>query len=134
MDPKLFPLSPRMKIWQFREPFWLYKSIHRMKTIDLFFDCSQKQALKKYISEMHEEGKKPFKCDICDQSFFKRAICQNTLLLSMILTNHSSVIFVTKFFCKEQFKETYCWCSWKEEKIWMSLCNQNISLKKPLKA
>ena len=82
-----------------------------MKTIDLFFDCSQKQALKKYISEMHEEGKKPFKCDICDQSFFKRAIYQNTLLLSMILTSHSSVIFVTKFFCKEQFKETYCWCS-----------------------
>ena len=82
-----------------------------MKTIDLFFDYSQKQALKKYIFEMHEEGKKPFKCDICDQSFFKLAICQNTLLLSMILTNHSSVIFVTKFFCKEQFKETYCWCS-----------------------
>ena len=104
-----------------------------MKTIDLFFDCSQKQALKKYISEMHEEGKKPFKCDICDQSFFKRAICQNTLLLSMILTNHSSVIFVTKFFCKEQFKETYCWYSWKEEKMWMSFCSQKISLNKNLR-
>ena len=39
-----------------------------MKTVDLFFDCSQKQALKKHISEIHEEGKKPFKCDICDQS------------------------------------------------------------------
>ena len=33
----------------------------------MFFD-SQKQALKKHISEIHEEGKKPFKCDICDQS------------------------------------------------------------------
>ena len=43
-----------------------------MKTIDLFFDCSQKQALKKHISEIHEEGKKPFKCDICDQSFSQK--------------------------------------------------------------
>ena len=48
--------------------FGLYISIHRLKTVDLFFDCSQKQALKKHISEIHEEGKKPFKCDICDQS------------------------------------------------------------------
>ena len=63
----------------------------------------------------------------------KRAICQNTLLLSTILTNRSNVIFVTKFFCKEQFKETYCWCSWKEEKNWMSLCNQKISLQKNLR-
>ena len=39
-----------------------------MKTVDLFFDCSQKQALKKHISEIHEEGKKPSKCYICDQS------------------------------------------------------------------
>ena len=39
-----------------------------MKTVDLYFDCSLKQALKKHISEIHEEGKKPFKCDICDQN------------------------------------------------------------------
>ena len=43
-----------------------------MKTIDLFFDCSQKQALKKHIFKKHEEGKKPFKCDICDQSFSQK--------------------------------------------------------------
>jgi uncharacterized Zn-finger protein len=39
----------------------------------LFFDCSQKQALKKHIFEKHEEGKKPFKCDICDQSFSQKS-------------------------------------------------------------
>ena len=36
--------------------------------------------------------------------FLKRAICQNTLLLSMILTNHSNVIAVTKFSVKSNLK------------------------------
>ena len=27
----------------------------------------------------------------------------------------------------------HSWCSWKEEKIWMFLCNQKISLKKNLR-
>ena len=53
--------------------FGLYKSIHRLKTVNLFFDCSQKQALKKHIYKIHEEqGKKAFKCDICDQSFSQK--------------------------------------------------------------
>ena len=52
--------------------FGLYRSIHRLKAVDLFFDCSIKQALSKHISEIHEEGKKLFKCDICDQSFSQK--------------------------------------------------------------
>ena len=52
--------------------FVLYRSIHRLKTVYLFFDCSQKQALNKHISEIREEGKKLFKCDICDQSFSQK--------------------------------------------------------------
>jgi hypothetical protein len=71
--------------------FWLYKSIHSLKTVDLFFDCSQKQALKKHISEIHEEGKKLFKCDICDQSFsqkftiLKYGFCKKLTLVQMNL-------------------------------------------------
>ena len=43
------------------------------------------------------------------------------------------MIFVTKIFCKEQFKETYYWWSWKEEKFWIPLSNQKISLQKNLR-
>ena len=28
--------------------------------------------MKEHISEIHEEGEKPFKCDICDQSFSQK--------------------------------------------------------------
>ena len=85
--------------------------------------------MKEHISEIHEEGKKPFKCDICDQSFtqksiskrhienthdenktFKcelvitalltRAVWLNTLLQFTMLRNHSNVTFVTPVFTK----------------------------------
>ena len=65
--------------------------------------------------------------------FLERAICQNKLLLSMILTNHSNVIFVSKFFSREQFKETYVCDHERKKKIWMSLCNQKISPQKNLR-
>ena len=85
--------------------------------------------MKEHISEIHEEGKKPFKCDICDHCFsqngslkihmlpvhdekkpFKcelvitalltRAVRLNTLLQFTMLRNHSNVTFVTPVFTK----------------------------------
>ena len=43
------------------------------------------------------------------------------------------MIFVTKISCKEQFKETCFWWFWKEEKFWIPLSNQKISLQKNLR-
>ena len=106
-------LSPPMKIWQFREPFWALTALKSKLWKNIFSKNMKRESNHSNVT-------------FVTKVFLKRAICQNTLLLSTILTTHSNVIFVTKFFCKEQFKETYCWYSWKEEKMWMSLCNQKI--------
>ena len=50
-----------------------------------------------------------------------------------MLQNHSNVTFVTKFFYKEQFKDPYRWCLWKDKKSCWHLCNQKISLKQNLR-
>jgi hypothetical protein len=70
--------------------------------------------------------------------FLKRAIWQNTLLLSRILTNHSNVIFVTTLVVLQK--------GWSEKKHWLVrfmkvrnlshviyLCNQSYSQKENLR-
>ena len=58
------------------------------------YSCSQKDTMKRHVVLVHEE-KKPFKCDICDYRCSLKGTMKTHVVLVHEEKKHSNVTFVT---------------------------------------
>ena len=68
--------------------------------------------MNRHIASVHE-GKKPFKCDICDYSFSEKS-SMNKHVKSV----HGGNLWL-QLLLKEWYEQTCCVCSWGKETIQM---------------